>query len=406
MAKAERPNLEVDFLRRSWYINELYDAVLGRPSERLAAFSATVIDPKVIDGGVNGVATLVRKSGALHPAQPDRLRAQLRTGHRARHRSGARLHADPVVVDLMATSHFPFLTVLVLVPAIGAAVVALVPTRSVSRHFHEGLGVLVALFTLVLAAVIAGQFKVGNGGYQLVSDHIWAERAGHPLVAGHRRDLPVPGGDDRPPLPAGPARGPGQAGSPLLRGLGAAAGGGLPGQLRLPRPGVVLPLLRADPGPGLLHHRRMGLCPPGLCRHQVLHLHLRRLGLPAGGHPGRRVHPPVPDRSADLRAPRPRAHPSLGDRGRAPLPRLHRRVRGQGADLPLPHLVAGRLRRGAHRRRGPAGRGDGQARDLRDHPIRSQPLPAGHPHPGALVVDVGRDRHPLRRGGCLRPAAT
>ena len=65
MTKAERPPLEGNFLRHSWYINELYDTVFGRPSERLAAFSATVIDPKVIDGGVNGVATLVRRSGAL-----------------------------------------------------------------------------------------------------------------------------------------------------------------------------------------------------------------------------------------------------------------------------------------------------------------------------------------------------
>ena len=65
MSKAERPPLEGAFLRRSWYINELYDTVFGRPSERLAAFSATVIDPKVIDGGVNGVATLVRASGSL-----------------------------------------------------------------------------------------------------------------------------------------------------------------------------------------------------------------------------------------------------------------------------------------------------------------------------------------------------
>ena len=51
--------------RGSWYINELYDAVFGRPSERLAAFCADVVDPKVIDGAVNGVATLVRRSGAL-----------------------------------------------------------------------------------------------------------------------------------------------------------------------------------------------------------------------------------------------------------------------------------------------------------------------------------------------------
>ncbi len=63
--KAERPSLEGAFLRNSWYVNELYDTVIGRPAERLAAFAATVVDPKVIDGGVNGVATLVRKSGTL-----------------------------------------------------------------------------------------------------------------------------------------------------------------------------------------------------------------------------------------------------------------------------------------------------------------------------------------------------
>jgi NADH-quinone oxidoreductase subunit L len=65
MNVAERPQLEVQFLRHSWYINEFYDTIFGRPSARLAAFSADVIDPKVIDGGVNGVATLVRRSGAL-----------------------------------------------------------------------------------------------------------------------------------------------------------------------------------------------------------------------------------------------------------------------------------------------------------------------------------------------------
>jgi NADH:ubiquinone oxidoreductase subunit 5 (subunit L)/multisubunit Na+/H+ antiporter MnhA subunit len=42
------------FLRHSWYINELYDTVIGRPRERLAEFSATVIDTKVIDGGSTG----------------------------------------------------------------------------------------------------------------------------------------------------------------------------------------------------------------------------------------------------------------------------------------------------------------------------------------------------------------
>jgi NADH-quinone oxidoreductase subunit L len=37
--------------------------VLGRPSQVLARFSATVVDGRIIDGAVNGVATLVRRTG-------------------------------------------------------------------------------------------------------------------------------------------------------------------------------------------------------------------------------------------------------------------------------------------------------------------------------------------------------
>ena len=62
---ADRPALEGSFLRGAWYINEAYDAVFGRPSERLAAFCADVIDPKVIDGAVNGVAGAFRGSGSV-----------------------------------------------------------------------------------------------------------------------------------------------------------------------------------------------------------------------------------------------------------------------------------------------------------------------------------------------------
>ncbi len=65
LSRAERPPLEAAFLERSWYINEFYDAVIGRPGERLAAFAATVVDTKIIDGAVNGVATVVRRSGAV-----------------------------------------------------------------------------------------------------------------------------------------------------------------------------------------------------------------------------------------------------------------------------------------------------------------------------------------------------
>ena len=78
----------------------------------------------------------------------------------------------------MPAPTFPFLTVLVLVPAVGAAVVALVPRQSVSRWFHEIVGAAVALATLVVAVIIAFRFKTGDGGYQMVSDHVWAKQLG------------------------------------------------------------------------------------------------------------------------------------------------------------------------------------------------------------------------------------
>jgi NADH-quinone oxidoreductase subunit L len=64
-ALSDRPRLENAFLQRSWYVNEIYDAVFGRPSERLASFCATVVDNRVIDGAVNGVATAFRRSGSV-----------------------------------------------------------------------------------------------------------------------------------------------------------------------------------------------------------------------------------------------------------------------------------------------------------------------------------------------------
>ncbi len=63
MARSERPALEGPFLRHAWYVNEVYDTIIGRPSERLAVFCADVIDRRVIDGAVDGTAELVRDAG-------------------------------------------------------------------------------------------------------------------------------------------------------------------------------------------------------------------------------------------------------------------------------------------------------------------------------------------------------
>ncbi len=64
-AQVEKPQLEPEFLQRVWYWDDFYDAVIGRPSQKLATFCAWVVDARIIDGAVNGAAQLVRSTGSL-----------------------------------------------------------------------------------------------------------------------------------------------------------------------------------------------------------------------------------------------------------------------------------------------------------------------------------------------------
>ena len=56
--------LEPAVLRRAWYVDDLYRALVARPGRALASWAASVFDAKVIDGAVNGVAALVRGGGS------------------------------------------------------------------------------------------------------------------------------------------------------------------------------------------------------------------------------------------------------------------------------------------------------------------------------------------------------
>ncbi len=62
--KVDQPALEPAFLQRVWYWDDLYDAVIGRPGQAMARFAATVVDGRIIDGAVNGAASVVRKSAS------------------------------------------------------------------------------------------------------------------------------------------------------------------------------------------------------------------------------------------------------------------------------------------------------------------------------------------------------
>ena len=63
LRRTDAPALEPVFLQRAWFLDDLYDALIGRPSQALAAFCATVVDAKVIDGAVNGVGGVTRLVG-------------------------------------------------------------------------------------------------------------------------------------------------------------------------------------------------------------------------------------------------------------------------------------------------------------------------------------------------------
>ncbi|MDP9070066.1 MAG: NADH-quinone oxidoreductase subunit L, partial [Actinomycetota bacterium] len=54
---------EPTVLKRAWGVDALYSAVVEKPGRALSNVAAYVIDRRVIDGAVNGVATLVRAGG-------------------------------------------------------------------------------------------------------------------------------------------------------------------------------------------------------------------------------------------------------------------------------------------------------------------------------------------------------
>ena len=59
---SESSRYESSFLEHVWRWDDFYDATIGRPLTSAAAFSGTVIEDEVIDGGVMGVAVGVRRS--------------------------------------------------------------------------------------------------------------------------------------------------------------------------------------------------------------------------------------------------------------------------------------------------------------------------------------------------------
>ena len=61
--RADRDDLEPEILEDAWRVNAAYAALVDGPMRTVANWSAFVVDRRVVDGAVNGVATLVRTGG-------------------------------------------------------------------------------------------------------------------------------------------------------------------------------------------------------------------------------------------------------------------------------------------------------------------------------------------------------
>ncbi|MCI3948673.1 MAG: nuoM, partial [Acidimicrobiales bacterium] len=75
-----------------------------------------------------------------------------------------------------ATAGFPILTSLIVLPAVGALLVALVPKSR--AEVARQIGVAVAVATGVLSIFVVVDFERGDDGFQFVSRHTWIDAFG------------------------------------------------------------------------------------------------------------------------------------------------------------------------------------------------------------------------------------
>jgi NADH-quinone oxidoreductase subunit L len=60
-----RPELEPALLEHGWYIDATYDRLIAQPMTKVAREADEVVDPRVIDGSVMGIAAVARRLGGL-----------------------------------------------------------------------------------------------------------------------------------------------------------------------------------------------------------------------------------------------------------------------------------------------------------------------------------------------------
>ena len=141
------------------------------------------------------------------------------------------------------------------------------------------------------------------------------------------------------------------------------------GRVRQPRLPAVLPVLGSDARADVFPHRHLGQrSPPVLCD-QVLPVHARRQRHHAARHSGALLLQLQRHRRVYVRHHAVPEHERAVQSAVVGVPCFFLRVRGQGADVPVPHLAARRAHRRAHRRLRHPGGCPVEDGHLRVHPV-------------------------------------
>ena len=298
------------------------------------------------------------------------------------------------------------LSLIVFLPLVGAIVALLAGGRG-DRPEREPLvrniALATSLLTFAATLVLWWRFDPTSADYQFVETHAWMPMFGIQYligVDGISLFLLVLTGFLTP------------AGAALLVGLGAQereavfvlrarARDGDARRLRFDRSLSLLHLLGRDAHPDVLPDRDLGIRAAHLRGDQVHPLHHGRQRADAhrdhrprlGARGGQR------HRDAELQPARPLRPGALGPDGELVLPGVRRRLCYQSAALSVPHLAAGRARRGAHGWVGHPCRRAAEDGHLRLAALCVSALSGRSPGDGPDHRVACRDRHHLWRSG-------
>ena len=392
-------------LAHAWYVDEAIAAVVGGPGRGRLRRRRLVVDRKVIDGAVNGVG-----DAGAHGRRPACAACRPAT-------CATTPSASPSAPSLLL-AWFVIAGGRLMQPSVASGALPAAHRRSSccppsarwssrslpkapARARPAGRRCCSPVATGALASTCWSSSRPAEAGFQFVDQHSWIERLRHLVAPRRRRHLAVPRRAHRRAVPARDRSAPTPAPrrQAVLR-LAAAARGRLHGMFLALDLFLFFVFFEIVLVPMYFLIGGWGYGDRVYAATEVLPLHDARLGVHARRHPG----PGVPARSGDGHAHlRPRRRSPTSSRS-PPAPArwlflgLRRRLRGEGAAVPVAHLAARRPHRGADRRLGDPGRRHAEAGHLRVPALRRSTCSPRRPSDFAPVLrHARRDRHHLRR---------